>query len=114
VQNYPGLGGQSTYKAATNSPEGRPFDLYLRATHDLFRNELGHPATSKVISLASNVQLGFLLLLGLILGWYQVMGYHSGGLLWTLAANLVAAYGTMSVGLPDHSGLQRLAREISK
>jgi hypothetical protein len=51
VQNFPGFGGQLIYKAASNSPDGRPFDLYLRATCDLFRNELGHPAASNVITI---------------------------------------------------------------
>ena len=58
VHSYPGFGGQHVYMATSNSPEGRPFDLALRATHDLFRDEVGHPATSAIISFCSTVQLG--------------------------------------------------------
>jgi hypothetical protein len=113
VQSYPGFGGQSIYKATSNSPEGRPFDLYLRATHDLFRNELGHPATSNAIAFASGVQLGLIMLLILMIFCYQLLDYHCGSLLWTLAANLIAAYGTIGVTLPDYSEFGKLAQEIS-
>jgi hypothetical protein len=113
VQSYPGFGSQSIYKATSNSPEGRPFDLYLRATHDLFRNELGHPATSNAIAFASGVQLGLIMLLILMVICYQLLDYHCGSLLWTLAANLIAAYGTIGVTLPDYSEFDKLAQEIS-
>lgn len=39
----------AVYEAASNSPEGPPFDPFLRAAHDLFRDELGHPSSSNVI-----------------------------------------------------------------
>jgi hypothetical protein len=113
VQNHPGFGRQSIYKAISNSPEGRPFDLYLRATHDLFRNELGHPATSNLICEASNIHIGFMLVLTLMITCYQLMNYHIGGLLWTFAANAVAAYGMINTGLPDLSEFEKLAQEIS-
>jgi hypothetical protein len=113
VQNYPGFGRQSIYKATSNSPEGRPFDLYLRATHDLFRNELGHPATSNLIWEVSNIHIGFMLVLALMIVWYQLMNYHIGGLLWTFAANAIAAYGMINTGLPDLSEFEKLAQEIS-
>ena len=113
VQNYPGFGRQSLYKATSNSPEGRPFDLSLRATHDLFRNELGHPATSNLIWEASNIHIGFMSVLALMIVWYQLMNYHTGGLLWTFAANAIAAYGMINTGLPDLSEFEKLAQEIS-
>ena len=114
VQNFPGFGGQSIYRATSNSPEGRPFDLYLRATHDVFRNELGHQITSHVISVLANTQIVFLALLTVMILWYQFMDYHCGGLLWILAANIVAAYGLLNVGLPNLTEFQTLASEISK
>jgi hypothetical protein len=115
VQNYPGFGvGQSIYKATSGSPEGRPFDLCLRATHDLFRNELGHPVTSNVIAFCSGIQLALVFLLILMIFGYQLLDYHLGSLLWTLAANLVAAYGTLGVTVPDYSEYHKLAQEISR
>ena len=113
VQNFPGFGGQSIYRATSNSPEGRPFDLYLRATHDVFRNELGHPITSHIISVSANMQIWFLVLLVVMILGYQSMDYHCGGLMWTLAANMIAAYALLKVGLPNRTELQTLAREIS-
>jgi hypothetical protein len=113
VQNFPGFGGQSIYKATSNSPEGRPFDLYLRATHDLFRNELGHPATSNVITFASGAQLGMVMILILMILSYQLLDYNYGSLVWTLAANIIAAYGTISITLPDYGELDKLVQEIS-
>jgi hypothetical protein len=114
VQSHPGFGGQSIYRATSNSPEGRPFDLYLRATHDLFRNELGQPVTSYLVALSVNTQIGFTALVALIVLWYQIMNYPCGGLLWTLAANIVATYGLSSVGLPHKNEIETLAREINK
>jgi len=38
------------YEAISNSPEGPPFDPFLRAAHDFFSDELGHPMTSYMMS----------------------------------------------------------------
>ena len=38
------------YEAISNSPEGPPFDPFLRTAHDLFSDELGQPMTSYMIS----------------------------------------------------------------
>jgi hypothetical protein len=107
-------GGQAIYKATSNSPEGRPFDIFLRATHDLFRNELGHPSTSMVLSTAIQ---GFLLFIGVnaILALLTAVfwGSYSNGLLTTLVANLLACYGALNVGLTDHTELQQLSQEIA-
>lgn len=107
-------GGQAIYKATSNSPEGRPFDIFLRATHDLFRNELGHPSISMILSTAIQ---GFLLFIGVnaILALLTAVfwGSHSNGLLTTLFANLLACYGALNVGLTDHSELQQLSQEIA-
>lgn len=106
--------GRVVYRATSNTPEGRPFDLYLRATHDLFRNELGHPATSHLIAFLSTVQFGLISLLILMILVYQLLlGSFTGSLLWTLAANLVAVYGTISVAVPKYKEIGRLADEIS-
>jgi len=110
------------YKATTNNPEGKPYDFYLRMTHDLFRNELGHPATSKVVAFVSTVQFGLISSLILMVLFYQLVapGDDAGGegrvpcLLWVLAANLVAVYGTVSVAVPDYAEVGRLADEIGE
>jgi hypothetical protein len=101
------------YMATSNSPEGRPLDLYLRATHDLFRNELGHPATSNIIAFSSGAQLVMSLLTVLMILCYQAMDYGYGALLWTLAANLIASYGILSTAMPNCSELAGLAQQIA-
>jgi hypothetical protein len=101
------------YRATSNNPEGRPFDLYLRASHDLFRNELGHPATSQVIAFLATLQFGLISLLILVILAYQILDYNNASLLWTLSANLVAVYGTISVAMPRHSEIDKLANELN-
>ena len=117
------------YKATVNNPEGKPYEFFLWLTHKLFRNELGHPATSRVIAFASTVQFGLVSILILLIlsiqllegiGSFNFSKGHTGinptitCLLWTLAANLVAVYGTVSVGLPNYSELGALAEEINR
>jgi len=111
---------QTVYRATTNNPEACPYDIYLRATHIMFRNELGHPATSRVVAFVSTVQFGLIsslilmtLVYQLVLGGNQT-GENTACLLWTLAANLVAVYGTVSVAVPNYSEFDRLAADIMK
>jgi hypothetical protein len=113
-QSFPGLGSPTIYKATSNSPEGRPMDLFLRATHDLFRNEVGHPATSSIIAYASAAQLFVSLLVVLLILCYQALDYGYGSLLWTLAANVISTYGILITAMPAYKELAVLAREISE
>lgn len=113
-QTFPGFGTHTIYVATTNQPEGRPFDLSLRATHDLFRNECGHPATSRLIAFFTKIQMMLVMtLMVLIFGCY-VLDYYYGSLMWILAANVVAAYGTIRETVNDVSEIQTIAKEISR
>lgn len=56
--------GDSIYEAVSNSPEGSPFDPFLRAAHDLFCDELGHPSASSMIP---SLSMGCLVLAGMLL-----------------------------------------------
>ena len=104
---------QVFYKATSNSPEGRPFDMFLRATHDMFRNELGHPATSRILALAVQGHLMFIAaLIVFTLGNVLIRGNSSNGMFATLAANLVACYGAINAGLSSRSELHQLSKEI--
>ncbi len=117
------------YKATINNPEGKPYDFFLWLTHKIFRNELGHPATSRVIAFVSTVQFGLVSTLIMTILFAQLIsprgfGSHDGAsplatstidcLLWILAANLVAVFGTVSVAIPDYSELGALAEEITR
>lgn len=107
-------GGQAIYKATSNSPEGRPFDMFLRATHDLFRNELGHSSTSKLLSTAIGWHLTFIAILAMmVLGNTILSNGRSNGLLATLFANLLACYGALSVGMTHHGALEQLSEQIA-
>jgi hypothetical protein len=105
---------QSVYMANTNSPEGQPFHFYLRATHNLFRDELGHSSTSQIIATAAKIHSAFMGLIVVVIVYYMVMEYSIVSLLTTLIANLIACYGMLRTGLMDYDELQDLAGEINK
>ena len=114
VQDLPAFGGKAIYVATTNAPEGIPYDLSLRATHDLFRNELAHPATSTLISAVATLQLCLIIILMIMIAAYLFMNYQYRSLIWTLAANLVSAYGTMRArAVPNFSEMRQLAQDFS-
>ena len=102
------------YRAHSNSPEGKPTDFFLRAAHDAFRNELGHPASSHLIAFLSAVQFGLISMSILMILLYElILERPTASLVWTLTANLVAVYGGMIVGTPKYKDIARLADEIS-
>jgi hypothetical protein len=108
---HPGFGG-GVYRASSNNPEGRPFDLCLRATHDLFRCEMGHSSTSQVIVVATKVHMVFISLIMFMIVCYKLMDYAVGALVTALLSNLIASYGLMTVGLTNHRELAAVANEI--
>ena len=110
---HPGFGG-GVYRASSNNPEGRPFDLCLRATHDLFRSEMGHSSTSHVIVVATKIHMVFIILIVFMIVIYKIMDYDVGALTTALLANLIASYGLMTVGLTDHRELAAVAHEIEQ
>ena len=59
----------AVYEAVSNSPEGPPFDPFLRAAHDLFCDELGHPSSSNMMPCLSMgcVVLASMLLLAMLI-----------------------------------------------
>jgi len=111
-----GRGAGTIYKATTNNPEGVPYDLFLRSTYKLFRNELGHPATSRVVAFVSTIQFGLISTLILLILIYQLVleldDNSTTPLLWTLAANLIAVYGTVSIAVPNYNEFDQLATSI--
>ena len=108
---HSGFGG-GVYRASTNNPEGRPFDLCLRATHDFFRSELGHSSTSRIIAFATKVQMAFTSVIFCLIVWYWLRDYNTGALWTAFMANLIACYGLVTVGLMDYKELATVANEI--
>lgn len=112
VYSYPGF-RQSVYMATTNSPEGRPFDLFLRATHDLFQHELGHPVTSRIVAASAKIHCAFMGLVALVLLCYMILDYSYSALITILFANMLACYGVLATGMVDHDELEGVAKEIN-
>lgn len=112
-QPFPGIGTQTIYMATTNQPEGKPYDLGLRAAHDMFRNELGHPANSALVKFLATMHLNLIVALMMMIFAYHALDYDCGSLRWTLAANLLSAYATLSARSTDLTAMERLACEVS-
>jgi hypothetical protein len=100
------------YRASTNNPEGRPFDLCLRVTRDVFRRELGHPSTSRVISICTKVEISFICVIEGLIVCYWLLDYATGALFTALLANLFACYGLVTVGMMDYGELADMANEM--
>jgi hypothetical protein len=113
-QSFPGFEEQTLYIATTNQPEGRPFDLSHRAAHDLFRNECGHPATSGLISFLVTMHLAFIMGLIVLISVCHFSNFYYESLIWTLAANVVSAYGIIRATANDLSEVETIAKEISR
>jgi hypothetical protein len=105
---------QSVYRATANNPEGKPSNLQMRIEQDLFCKELGHPATSSMLSSLSALQWANAALhMVLLILCKLFLGLHAGTWLSTaLFAHLVAAYALVSIGVSNYSRLGRLNAEI--
>lgn len=104
---------QAFYKATFNSPEGRPLDMFWKTAHDIFRNELGHPATSRILAFVIQGHLVFIgALIVIALANFIIRGIVWNGMFTTLIANLVACYGAITAGIPRRSELCQLSNEI--
>lgn len=113
---YPPTGPrQQVYQAISNAPEGRPTDTQLQFEHDLLGMELGHPATSNLLSKAAALQTVvtavhvFCFILARIVG-----GYEASGLLFATIAHMVAAHALNTIGTVDYDAIHQVSTEISQ
>ena len=93
--------GDFIYEAVSNSPEGPPHDPFLRAAHDLFCDELGHPSASNMMP---SLSMGCLVLAGMLLSatlLWRHAGWNFVPLLLCFSATLIAGYGI------NHSTVER-------
>ena len=98
---------ECVYEAISNSPEGPPFDPFLRTAHDLFSDELGQPMTSYMMScLASSFIILSSKLLAFIAFWRN-SGSNYQPLFLCLVASLVG-------GLAVTHSRERSITETSK
>ncbi|KAL7534236.1 hypothetical protein ACHAXR_008188 [Thalassiosira sp. AJA248-18] len=104
----------AVYEAVSNSPEGPPFDPFLRAAHDLFCDELGHPSSSNMIPCLSMgcVVLASMLLSALLIWRNAGWNYHP--LLLCLAASLVGGYAITHSTERSLHGMRKIASEIAQ
>lgn len=107
------FGNKKIYRATSNAPEGRPFDHFLSITHEFLTNELGHQERSDIVRYASWLQLAVLYVVGVIIMIYKLFDYHAMGLFWAFAANAIATFGLIKVGLSDRRELHSLAQQVS-
>ncbi len=106
--------GDSIYEAISNSPEGPPFDPFLRAAHDLFKDELGHPSTSNIMSsLSMGCLVLAVMLLAVTLIWSHA-GWNYLPLLLCFVASLVAGYGINHSTDRRMYGVKKVASEIAQ
>jgi len=88
--------------------------MYLRASYEMYRNELGHVSTSKIIRTASYVHTFYLLLIGMLIVLYSHLGYSYGALVVTFVACFVSWSGLVNIGMVDYGELCDIAKEISR
>lgn len=103
----------AVYEAASNSPEGPPFDPFLRAAHDLFCDELGHPSSSNMMPCLS---MGCVILASALLSamliWRNA-GWNHYPLLLCFAASLVGGYAITHATERSLYGMRTIANKIA-
>jgi len=104
----------AVYEAVSNSPEGPPFDPFLRAAHDLFCDELGHPSSSNMIPCLSMgcVVLASMLLSAMLI--WRNAGWNFYPLLLCFAASLVGGYAISHATERSIYGMKVIAEEIAE
>lgn len=112
VYNYLGFLGPNIYVATLNAPEGRPSDLFMEASYDFFRYELGHPSNSRVVVEACRAICYLMGVILLIIFVYAANSIHFKGLSTLLLANLCAATCLVEVGSTNKAELRKVAAEI--
>jgi len=104
----------AVYEAVSNSPEGPPFDPFLRAAHDLFCDELGHPSSSNMMPCLSMgcVVLASMLLSAMLI--WRNAGWNYYPLLLCFAASLVGGYAISHATERSLYGMRNIASEIAR
>lgn len=104
----------AVYEAVSNSPEGPPFDPFLRAAHDVFSDELGHPSSSNLMPCLS---MGCLVLASMMLSsmliWRNA-GWNYRPLLLCFASALIAGYAINHSTERSVHGMRKIAQEIAE
>ena len=101
------------YEAVSNSPEGPPFDPFLRAAHDLFCDELGHPSSSNILPcLSMGCVVLASMLLSSILIWRNA-GWNHQPLVLCFSASLVGGYALTHSTERSFNGMKKIADEIA-
>ncbi|KAL9190779.1 hypothetical protein ACHAXT_000485 [Thalassiosira profunda] len=102
------------YEAVSNSPEGPPFDPFLRAAHDLFSDELGHPSSSNMMPCLS---MGCIVLASMLFSallFWKNAGWNYHPLLFCLAASLIGGYAISHATERSIHGMRKIASEIAE
>lgn len=104
----------AVYEAVSNSPEGPPFDPFLRAAHDLFCDELGHPSTSKIwqgLSMGCVILASMLLSLTLI---WRNAGWNVRPIILCFLSVLIGGYAITHSTERSWGGMEAISKEITR
>ena len=104
----------SVYMAVSNSPEGPPFDPFLRAAHDLFCDELGHPKSSNMMPCLSVACMVLAITLASAFFIWQSCGWYYKPLLLCLGASLIGGYAVTHATERSLYGMRKIANEIAQ
>ncbi len=91
---------EAVYEAVSNSPEGPPFDPFLRAAHDIFGDELGHPSSSNLMSCLS---MGCLVLALIMLSSMLIWRYYG----WNYRPHLLCFVSALIAGYAINHSTER-------
>ena len=83
---------ECVYEAISNSPEGPPFDPFLRTAHDLFSDELGQPMTSYMMSCLASSFIIFSSNLLAFMAFWRNSGSNYQPIFLCLIASLVGGF----------------------
>jgi hypothetical protein len=104
----------AVYEAVSNSPEGPPFDPFLRAAHDIFGDELGHPSSSNLMPcLSMGCLVMACIMLTSMLIWMNY-GWNFRPLLLCFASVLIAGYAINHSTERSLYGMRKIAKEIEE
>lgn len=104
----------AVYEAVSNSPEGPPFDPFLRAAHEVFGDELGHPSSSNMMPCLS---MGCLILAIMMLSsmvFWKNAGWNYFPLLLCFSSALIAGYAINHSTKRSIFGMKKIADEITE
>ena len=101
------------FQATITEPEGRPYVGFSRYMQQLLAREVGHPATSGILSWLSGIQVFFFICNFLL--WYDLRFYSADchGVFMAVLAVGLSSYALSVAGSMPPSTLERINAEVT-